>query len=129
MFYNLRRKRLAFLLYNGTLVGLAAYFVYAAYIDGRTSSFISLDNTSGVCVTDAKSSTCCEVPQTISGTFLADTSGRWNTEPGFSYTENSYAVSTLGLEYTNAEWTGVMRNISAQLQEVGTKGASRDLAW
>ena len=79
--------------------------------------------------TDTSISTCCEVPQTITGTFLADVYGQWNTETKFSYTNNNYAVTTIGLEYTNEQWTQVMQNISAQLAVVGLKGINRDFSW
>lgn len=116
-------------MYQCAFLGLLIYFIYQQYHQGRTSSFITLDNTSGVCVDDAKSTTCCEVPQSISGTFLADTSGKWNTEPGFSYIQNNYAITVGGLEYTNAQWEHVIKNISDQVKHVGLLGVNRDYAW
>lgn len=105
------------------------YFIYTQYEQGRNSSFITLDNTSGVCKGQPSSTTCCEVPQTVSGTFLADTQGNWDTDPTFSYIQNNYAVTVSGLEYTNEQWASVMKNITAQLKVIGLKGVNRDFAW
>lgn len=123
------RRLSAVVIYQVTFVTLLIYFIVTAYTDARTKSFITLDNTSGVCKDDSKSTTCCEVPQTITGTFLADTRGRWNTQNNFSYINNNYAVTVAGLEYTNAQWADVMKNITVQLSNIGLKGEKRDLAW
>lgn len=116
-------------LYQITFIALLTYFIVTAYIAGRTESFISLDKKAGVCRGDTSSEYCCEVPQTITGTFLADSQGRWNTQNNFSYINNNYAVTVAGLEYTNAQWAAVMKNITAQLSAIGSKGENRDLAW
>jgi hypothetical protein len=115
--------------HNVALVSVVTYFVIFAYIDNRTDSFISIENDAGVCRGESNSGHCCEVPQTITGTFYADTSGRWNTETGFNPVNSNFAVTLTGLEFTNAQWTEAMKAISAQMQEVGERGAKRDLAW
>lgn len=117
------------MIYQVTFLVLIVYFIVSAYTEARTKSFITLDKTSGVCKDDSSSKYCCEVPQTITGTFLADTRGRWNTQNNFSYVNNNYAVTVSGLEYTNAQWADVMKNITVQLSNIGLKGENRDLAW
>lgn len=52
--------------------------------------------------------TCCEVPASITGTYLADNAGTWNTESAFSYVKQIYAVSVTGLTYTNSQWKELM---------------------
>jgi hypothetical protein len=123
------RRVFAVLLYQAAFIALLIYFVVSSYNDGVSQSFISLDKTSGVCKTDRSLDVCCEVPQTVTGTFLADTKGLWNTQNGFSYINNNYAVTVAGLEYTNAQWEHVMKNITEQLSTIGLKGENRDLAW
>ncbi len=125
----LRRMWATFILYQLAFYGLAAYFFAMAYHDGRTSSFITLDNTSGVCIDDSKSSTCCEVPVTITGTFRADSTGLWDTMPGFNYVKNNYAATMVGVHYTNEQWTKIMKVIVGQMQAIGLKGATRDFSW
>lgn len=115
--------------YQTTFLGLLVYFIVTAYIEGRTKSFISLDKEAGVCRSDPSAEYCCEVPQTITGTFLADSKGNWNTRQDFSYINNNYAVTVVGLEYTNAQWAEVMKNITGQLKNIGDRGLHRDLAW
>ncbi len=111
-----------FILYQLAFYGLAAYFFAMAYIDGRTSSFITLDDTSGVCIDDNRSKTCCEVPVAITGTFRADSQGLWDTAPDFDYVKNNYAATMVGVTYTNEEWTKIMKNIVSQMQIIGLKG-------
>jgi hypothetical protein len=116
-------------MYNAALIALTIYFIYIAYIDARTSSFVSLDPEAGVCKEDHSSDTCCEVPQSITGTFSADSNGRWNTQSGFSFTKSSYKVTALGLEYTTDEWSRLIKKVTNQLSEIGKKGQFRDFAW
>lgn len=118
-----------FILYWIAFLALAAYLFAQSYITGRTSSFITLDETSGVCIDDPASTTCCEVASTITGTFLADSTGKWNTFDGFNFVKNNYAVTMTGVRYTNSQWTSLMKTIVAQIKDIGTRGASRDFAW
>mmetsp|Transcript_15500 Transcript_15500/g.33838 ORF Transcript_15500/g.33838 Transcript_15500/m.33838 type:complete len:353 (-) Transcript_15500:524-1582(-) len=122
-------KFLALSIHNVALVAVVTYFVVSAYQDATTSSFISIDSSAGVCKGEAGSTSCCEVPMSITGTFLADTQGKWNTEPGFNPVNGNYAVTVVGLEYTNKQWTEVMESITAQMKAVGERGADRDLSW
>lgn len=123
------RRVFAVLLYQAAFIALLIYFVVSSYNDGVSKSFISLDKTAGVCKDDKSATVCCEVPQTITGTYLADTKGLWSTQNGFSYINNNYAITVAGLEYTNAQWEHVMKNITEQLSAIGQKGENRDLAW
>jgi hypothetical protein len=75
---------------------------------GRTHTFITLDQNAGVCLDDPSLETCCEVPASITGTYLADNAGIWNTESAFSYVRQIYAVSLTGLTYTNEQWKHLM---------------------
>jgi hypothetical protein len=99
------------------------------YLDNRTSSFVSLDSDSGVCLDNSTLSECCEVPQSVTGTYLSDTSGFWNTETNFSYIQNNYAVTCTGMEYTNAQWAEVFTDIKEQLNVIGKKSLKRDYSW
>ena len=96
-----------------------AFLFQQGFIDNRTTSYLSLDITSG---------DCSEVPQTVTGVYLADTSGNWNTMPEFKYTLNAYAANLLGLTYTTAEWKLVMKSIQAQVAKVAGKSIHRDYA-
>eukprot|EP01038_Epipyxis_sp_PR26KG_P009688 gene9688-13041_t len=116
-------------LYWLAFIVLMITFTAQQYVLGRTSTFITLDNTSGVCKDDPSSTTCCEVPQSVTGSYLADSSGKWNTQTGFSYVNNIYQVTLLGLTFTNAQWKSVMNNIADQVKSIGNRGKSRDFSW
>lgn len=127
---SLFSKWLTFFLYTFAILGCGAYLFYQSYQDGRTKSFITLDKTSGVCKDVRGSKTCCEVPNTITGVYLADYTGRWNTEVGFDYVKNVYDVSVAGLQYTNEQWKSIMKDIQKSLYEIGVvRGSKRDFAW
>jgi hypothetical protein len=101
-------------------VGIAVVLFYFQYKENLTNTFISLDPNAG---------NCSEVPQTVTGKFMSDIKGNWITNTDFSYILNSYSVNLLGLQYTNARWSRVMTEVTAQVKVVGEKGANRDYAW
>ena len=135
-------RNFTFTLYVLGVCALAAYFFSTNYIQARTQSFITLDKKSGVCKDDASLdqvlyrllmrvftrnydcvvlqclSQCCEVPMSVTGTFLADATGKWNSEPFFSYTDQIYGVTMTALQYTNSEWKKLMRKIEQDLSVV-----------
>jgi hypothetical protein len=121
-------------------------------MQARTKTFITLDRFSGVCKDDPSLDTCCEVPASITGTYLADSAGDWNTEAGFSYVKQIYAVSLTGLTYTNEQWKQLMFAIKQRYVHVSdlisfhphwivcpfqfrlyqvaeARGALRDISW
>jgi hypothetical protein len=89
-----------------------------------------LDNTSGVCKGDATSTTCCEVPQTVTGEYFIDSRSRWNTQSNFNYNRAIYGVSMTGVTYTNEQWSELMKTIKNQMYSVGyVRGRYRDFSW
>jgi hypothetical protein len=107
-------KWFTFLIYVLCFAALGAYLFYVNYNEGRTKTFITLDRLSGVCREDSSLDTCCEVPASITGVYLVDHTGYWNTEPKFSYLNQIYAVSVTGLTYTNEQWKALMTSIKDQ---------------
>ena len=112
-----------------TYLGLFLYFLISKYLSIRSSSFVSIKSSAGICIDDASSTSCCEVPAQVTGTFLADTTGTWDSEPNFSYILNNYAVNLVGIQYTNLQWKQIMQSIVQQISIIGTLSASRDFAW
>lgn len=118
-----------FIFYWVVFIGLAVYFFIEGYIEGRTSSFITLDNESGVCIDDEDSTTCCEVPTGVTGQFGADTGGKWSTMKGFSEVRNQYGLTMLGVRYTNEQWSNLMESVDSNVRKIGEKAVLRDFAW
>lgn len=92
----------------------------SGYQKNRTSSFISLDINAGECE---------EVPQTVTGEFLGDANGNWNTNSQFKYALSQYTVSLLGLTYTTAQWTGRIKEIENEVAKLVAKASQRDFSW
>lgn len=109
-----------FLLFELGLLATAAVLFATQLNVSLTATFISLDPGAGQ---------CSEVPQVITGTFLADLHGYWESDQKFSYTLSSYSVNLLALQYTTETWTQKFHNISEQVRAVGMKSAQRDYAW
>jgi hypothetical protein len=63
------------LLRYGAIIGLFVFFFVFNYTSQLKSTFISLNKNAGVCPATG-SQTCCEVPQVVTGDFLADTGKR-----------------------------------------------------
>lgn len=100
------------------------------YNDARTSTFITLDPTSGVCKDIKDSTQCCEVPQSVTGNFLLDSRSRWNTQSGFNFNRAMYGVTMTGVTYTNEEWAVLMKTIKEQMYKIGVvRGRFRDFSW
>lgn len=99
-------------MYASLFCTLGAVLFYRSYVDARTKSFITLDRFSGECADDPSLDTCCEVPASITGTYLVDDRGNWNTEALFSHVKQIYAVSLTGLQYNNEEWKELMNGIN-----------------
>ena len=101
-------------------IAIGIYFFVQNYQTNLNTSFVSLDNTSGI---------CSQVPQDITGDFLADTNGNYDSSPNFQYQSAVYALNLIGLYFTDAQWKDAMTNVSKALTAVGKKGIDRDLAW
>lgn len=119
----------SFVVYQLCFWALAAFFFTKNYILSRTSTFVSLHANSGVCKGDRGSTLCCEVPKSVTGSFLADAAGRWDTFPHFNYNQNNYNLYALGVKYTNEEYRAIMRKIGLELRVLGARGANRDYSW
>lgn len=119
----------SFIFYQCCFWALAAFFFAHNYVLCRTSTFISLDSGAGVCKGEDGSESCCEVPTGITGEFLADSFGRWNTFPRFNYNFNNYMLTLTGASYTNDEYSKLMSKISSQVRAIGSRGKSRDYSW
>jgi 23S rRNA A2030 N6-methylase RlmJ len=112
------------------MLSLFIYLMVLNYNQSRTSSFITLDQYAGVCVDNLYSTTCCEVPQSITGIFLLDNKARWNTESNFDYQRAVYSITMTGVQYTNEQWFALMRSIQDELYEIGyIRGRYRDFSW
>jgi hypothetical protein len=107
-------KWLSYFVYILSFCGLGAWLFYSSYLNARTHTFITLDPHAGVCLDDPSLGTCCEVPASITGTYLTDNAGFWNTESAFSYVRQIYAVSLTGLTYTNEQWKHLISAIKGR---------------
>lgn len=112
--------RSSFGLWNLFFVIIAIVLLQSGYKKNRTSSFISLDVDAGQCE---------EVPQTVTGEFLGDANGNWNTNSKFKYALSQYTVSLLGLTYTTAQWESNMAEIQSQVLKLVSKASQRDFSW
>ncbi len=75
-FFCFHRMCCSFLLYQISFFGIAAALFWYQYTQARSQTFITLQRDSGVCLGETGSSYCCEVPQIITGEFLADSKGK-----------------------------------------------------
>lgn len=119
----------SFIFYQCCFWALAAFFFARNYILNRTSTFISLDSGAGVCKGESGSDSCCEVPIAITGEFMADALGRWETFPRFNYNINNYNLKLTGASYTNEDYVKLMAKISQDVKTLGARGKNRDYSW
>lgn len=113
-------KWTSFSLWNLFFLIMAIVLFKEGYVKDRTNSFISLDSTAG---------DCTEVAQTITGEFLSDANGKWNTNSQFKYSLAQYSVSLLGLTYTTDQWIRNMKEIESQVLAIVSKTDSRGIIY
>jgi hypothetical protein len=107
-------------LFNIMWWGVFIYFMVAGYKQGVRESFISLDPTSG---------DCKPVPFAVDGTYLADSSGHWESMHRFNDATALYQADFLGFSSTNEAFTEMfLGDLKESLQAVGNISAYRDLA-
>ena len=106
----------SFSLWNLFFLIMAVCLFQSGYVKDRTNSFITLDKTAG---------DCSEVTQTITGEFLSDANGKWNTNPSFKFSLAQYTVSLLGLTYTTEQWAENMKEIESNVLKLVSKTDSR----
>jgi hypothetical protein len=138
--YQYFRRWISGVLYYAALIGIFVAIFISQFVKLRTQSFVSTNVNSGVCdITDwdqfndqlflTSTDVCCPVPLSVTGTFLIDYDGHWNTEPGFNANHNIYGVTLLGLNYTNKQWKEVMQSISGNVTKLTDRAKKRDFSW
>ena len=70
-----------------------AYFIATTYISQRDITFISLDPTSGICVS---------VPIAITNTYTVDVHGNWDGSLSYNPTQGMYSVTMNNFLHNNA---------------------------
>ena len=75
----------------------------------------------------ASTAICKQIPVPATGTFLADSSGRWSTDPGYDPTMPIYSLALSGTEVTDDQFAAVMRNFSTQIRSLGKKMLKYDV--
>jgi len=112
---------LAAAIFNLVWWAVFLYFIITAYQSGVTDTYISFDEESG---------DCSEVPFTVTGNYLADSSGHWESNKKYNDATALYEADFLSFESTNAQYKKTFaETISNELNEIGNVGKYRDLAW
>lgn len=124
------RQCAAFTLYLVACIVCGIVLLWYNYNLGRTNTFISVDDTSGVCAKQLSSTKCCEIPIATTGDFLIDADGNWESSPNFHYLKQAYGIRLQGLETTNANWAVIMKTFRQNLYEIAVvRGHYRDFSW
>ena len=71
-------------LFNALIYGYVLYSFQKIYQQQLTDSFVSLEESSGI---------CNAVPKSVSGSFPASYDGYWKSDPQFSYNYSAYVVN------------------------------------
>ena len=101
-------------------IAIGIYFFAQNFSSSKASTFISLDNSSGICT---------QVSRDVTGNFLVDSSGNYDSSPNFQYENSIYSLELIGLHFNDSQWNTSFTNVKNALTVVGKKGVQRDLAW
>jgi hypothetical protein len=96
------------------------YFIVTQYKSGVSDTFISLD---------PKSGDCHEVPFVLDGSYLADSSGHWDSNKKFDDATAIYDAHFEGYSSTTSQYVQVIDTLAADFEALGEMGAKRDLAY
>ena len=108
------------LLEFGTLA-LFVYLAYTGFISGKNQKFMSLESSAGDCTT---------VQTPMTGEYLIDRKGLWETSPHFSYTEAMYKFVFTDFIGDRNQFTQMLNDSFTQLQFYGhLHAANNDLAY
>lgn len=96
----------------GVVVQIVALYLFVVFIiqgynQGVSQQYISLQSNNGVCET---------VPAPITGTFLADTSGNWQSSSLFDYTKASYLFQFQDLRLDASSYSAMIYNVKNKLE-------------
>lgn len=104
----------AYFIWAGSLI----FFLYQGYSAATTQAYMSLDESSG---------SCDSVPNEISGTFLADQLGMWESNSNFQESQATYELNLKGLSISESQYDAMMNNIKDAINEVARDAPMRDL--
>jgi len=115
----------SFIVTVGFFCGSFFFIVYYTItgISGATEAFyMSLDGSD-------EYQLCYEVPAVLTGTYIADKNGYWNTESKFDESLAVYQLDFIGTEVTQEQYTATMTAFEDSVKYLGEKSAVRDLSW
>ena len=106
--------------YNGGWFAVFAYFIYSSYETYSTSSYVSLDNISGVCT---------EVPIAITGEYKLDNYGTWETQHSFKPQYASMIARTSAFDSDSQTYSKLINKFGERYYNISKKSMYRDLAY
>lgn len=100
-------------------LALFCFFIYSGYSSGMTQEFMSLQSDAG---------DCSEVAAPITGSFLADFNGHWESNAKFDYSLAIYRFDFQALTVTTAQFYRVVQYIESKMAAFGSLGKKENLA-
>jgi hypothetical protein len=110
------------LAYYSVFLICLVYFTVVGVNSLTASKYLSLQGTNA-------DQNCKEKPQTVTGFYLADYNGMWETFPGFEDNASLFTIKFTGSSLSDKQFTDVMASFQTKLAEYGAKAASRSVFY
>ena len=110
------------LLYYSTFVILLIYFTVVGIQSATAVAFLSLQGSNA-------DQTCVDKPQSITGTFLGDYTGKWETDKDFRYNSSLFSIQFSGSSLNNDKFAGIFQKFAASMAIFGQQGTSRSVFY
>ena len=107
------------ILVQALALALFVFFIQTGYSSGMTQEFMSLQIDAG---------DCSEVAAPITGSFLADFNGNWESNAKFDYSLAIYRFDFQALTVNNVQFAEVMEYIQSRMLAFGDMGMRENLA-
>jgi len=101
---------------------LLVYLLVSGTLSEFARKFLSLT------ILDPYSAECVQIPVSITGKYLADKNGVWSTNSDYNHATSTYQLTMEGTAVTDAQFSSIMSNFTGQLQQLGEKFGTFDVA-
>ena len=115
------------LIYYSMFATLLIYFTVIGVQNATSVAFLSLQNSNA-------DQTCHAKPQSISGSYLGDFTGRWETDPLYQDNRSLFSITFTGSILDDPGYQAMVHKFGRSMVRLGKKGLTRSvfynsLAW
>ena len=110
------------LIYYAMFVTLLIYFTVIGVQNSTAVAFLSLQDSNA-------DQLCVEKPQSVTGTYLGDYMGRWQTDTLFHHNSSLFSIQFSGSSLNNDQFQTIFKKFGTSMATFGKNGLSRSVFY